>query len=154
MQMTPPTALSTPSNSAGGRPPLGGGGDAVADAMNAATATAAGPSGSSALEITYSTISPKVEQPQQPPPAAAYPMHIKLSLIDQNPRPSNLLGSNGCASAGCLAVLMTHTHTDALCVCVTMTVTMQRVVVVREPVPNDTHDAHDARRRVVVVLGR
>ncbi|KAL4160944.1 hypothetical protein PRNP1_001502 [Phytophthora ramorum] len=32
----------------------------------------------SALEIAYSTISPKVEQPQ-------FPMHIKLNLIDQNP---------------------------------------------------------------------
>jgi hypothetical protein len=39
---------------------------------------------SSALEIAYSTISPKVEQPQ-------YPMHIKLNLIDQNP-----LASSGC----------------------------------------------------------
>ncbi|CAH0482370.1 unnamed protein product [Peronospora belbahrii] len=37
----------------------------------------------SALEIAYSTISPKVEQPQ-------YPMHIKLNLIDQNPLTSNL----------------------------------------------------------------
>jgi hypothetical protein len=115
MQMTPPTALSTPSNNAGGRPPLGGGGDSAADAMNAmAMATSSGPSGSSALEITYSTISPKVEQPQQPPAAAAFPMHIKLNLIDQNPRPSNLLGSNGCASVCCIEVLMTHT--DALCV--------------------------------------
>ncbi|KAI9921911.1 hypothetical protein PsorP6_001290 [Peronosclerospora sorghi] len=37
----------------------------------------------SALEIAYSTISPKVEQPQGP-------MHIKLNLIDQNPLSSGL----------------------------------------------------------------
>ncbi|KAL3657811.1 hypothetical protein V7S43_017191 [Phytophthora oleae] len=42
---------------------------------------------SSALEIAYSTISPKVEQPQ-------YPMHIKLNLIDQNPLVSGL-STNG-----------------------------------------------------------
>ncbi|KAG6620432.1 pas pac sensor hybrid histidine kinase [Phytophthora cinnamomi] len=42
---------------------------------------------SSALEIAYSTISPKVEQPQ-------YPMHIKLNLIDQNPLASSL-STNG-----------------------------------------------------------
>ncbi|CAH0485057.1 unnamed protein product [Peronospora farinosa] len=41
----------------------------------------------SALEIAYSTISPKVEQPQ-------YPMHIKLNLIDQNPLTSSL-STNG-----------------------------------------------------------
>lgn len=42
----------------------------------------------SALEITYSTISPKLEQTPQP----NFPMHIKLSLIDQSPRASNLPG--------------------------------------------------------------
>ncbi|ETP24048.1 hypothetical protein F441_02903 [Phytophthora nicotianae CJ01A1] len=41
----------------------------------------------SALEIAYSTISPKVEQPP-------YPMHIKLNLIDQNPLASSL-STNG-----------------------------------------------------------
>ncbi|KAG7377174.1 hypothetical protein PHYPSEUDO_012061 [Phytophthora pseudosyringae] len=41
----------------------------------------------SALEIAYSTISPKVEQPP-------YPMHIKLNLIDQNPLTSSL-STNG-----------------------------------------------------------
>ncbi|GLD98407.1 hypothetical protein PINS_up007104 [Pythium insidiosum] len=45
----------------------------------------------SALEITYSTISPKVEQ--QPSP---YPMmNIKLNLIDQNPLSSNVMTPNG-----------------------------------------------------------
>lgn len=37
----------------------------------------------SSLEITYSTISPKVEQPP-------YPMYIKLNLIDQHALNSNL----------------------------------------------------------------
>ncbi|KAI9998218.1 hypothetical protein PInf_002561 [Phytophthora infestans] len=41
----------------------------------------------SALEIAYSTISPKVEQPP-------YPMHIKLNLIDENPLASSL-STNG-----------------------------------------------------------
>uniref|UniRef100_M4BQX9 BHLH domain-containing protein n=1 Tax=Hyaloperonospora arabidopsidis (strain Emoy2) TaxID=559515 RepID=M4BQX9_HYAAE len=45
-----------------------------------------------ALEIAYSTISPKVEQPQYPP------MHIKLNLIDQNPFTSALC-SNGEATS-------------------------------------------------------
>ncbi|CAI5708728.1 unnamed protein product [Hyaloperonospora brassicae] len=45
-----------------------------------------------ALEIAYSTISPKVEQPQYPP------MHIKLNLIDQNPLTSSL-GTNGDATS-------------------------------------------------------
>ncbi|RLN87594.1 hypothetical protein BBJ28_00022645 [Nothophytophthora sp. Chile5] len=48
----------------------------------------------SALEIAYSTISPKVEQPQ-------YPMHIKLSLIDQNPLASSGFSTNGGDSSSC-----------------------------------------------------
>ncbi|KAJ0401116.1 hypothetical protein P43SY_007207 [Pythium insidiosum] len=49
----------------------------------------------SALEITYSTISPKVEQ--QPSP---YPMmNIKLNLIDQNPLSSNVMTPNGDAAS-------------------------------------------------------
>ncbi|KAE8997165.1 hypothetical protein PF011_g15599 [Phytophthora fragariae] len=70
--------------------------DASSAAMTSATASssvAATSSGrpplqdSSALEIAYSTISPKVEQPP-------YPMHIKLNLIDQNPLTSGL-STNG-----------------------------------------------------------
>lgn len=60
------SSRSTSSNSTGNGNGIGGGPD--------------GPSsnGTSPLEIAYSTISPKVDA--QPP----YPMHIKLSLIDQN----------------------------------------------------------------------
>lgn len=51
--------------------------------------------GNSALEIAYSTISPKVEQ--QPSP---YPMmNIKLNLIDQNPLSSNITTPNGDAAS-------------------------------------------------------
>jgi hypothetical protein len=51
--------------------------------------------GNSALEIAYSTISPKVEQ--QPGP---YPMmNIKLNLIDQNPLSSNITTPNGDAAS-------------------------------------------------------
>ncbi|TMW57852.1 hypothetical protein Poli38472_013326 [Pythium oligandrum] len=47
-------------------------------------------SGNSSLEITYSTISPKVEQ------SGPYPMmNIKLNLIDQNPLSSNITTPNG-----------------------------------------------------------
>lgn len=58
----------------------GGGGTSTSSSSNSGSA------GSSPLEIAYSTISPKVDA--TPP----YPMHIKLSLIDQN------AGYNGCVS--------------------------------------------------------
>ncbi|GMF57685.1 unnamed protein product [Phytophthora fragariaefolia] len=67
--------------------------DATSAACSSAPAVATSSSGrpplqdTSALEIAYSTISPKVEQPQ-------YPMHIKLNLIDQNPLASSL-STNG-----------------------------------------------------------
>lgn len=51
---------------------------------SAFAASAASQSGTSPLEIAYSTISPKVDA-QQP-----YPMHIKLNLIDES------VGMNGC----------------------------------------------------------
>lgn len=58
---------------------------------SAANPTHSGSGGNSALEIAYSTISPKVEQ--QPTP---YPMmNIKLNLIDQNAISSNLTTPNG-----------------------------------------------------------
>lgn len=105
MQMTPPTALSTPSNNGNGRPPRlqapQGGGPSTSTSCSSSNSSS---SGSSALEITYSTISPKVEQAQQQQQAPAYPMHIKLNLIDQNPRPSNLMTSNGCATATCVSL--------------------------------------------------
>lgn len=76
--------------------------DAPPDGGDAPVATSAAPTTSSgrpplqdtsALEIAYSTISPKVEQPQ-------FPMHIKLNLIDQNPISSGL-STNGGDSTSC-----------------------------------------------------
>ncbi|TYZ62051.1 hypothetical protein PybrP1_000239 [[Pythium] brassicae (nom. inval.)] len=59
----------------------------ASDAPGAFSSSAPGQSGSSPLEIAYSTISPKVDA-QQP-----YPMHIKLNLIDQS------VGMNGDSSS-------------------------------------------------------
>jgi PAS domain-containing protein len=51
------------------------------------------------LQVSYSTISPKVGGSSGESSSNHYPMHIKLSLIDQNPPGSNIADANGGSSS-------------------------------------------------------